>query len=447
MFYGCIISNKKPVNENRPSLEKIDCVNLILTKDDSLGKIRNHACETLSLSETIKQYTQALDSLNFENCPSGFTNAFNNHIDAWTDIIQVTNHYPYLRGEMHDLFDKLEAGEHGDEFKPLLKNIWDTWKRIESAKNEITPYTIAYEIPEIDLVPEGLAYNPKDQSLFIGSTWKRKILKIDSKGQVTEFVKPAQGGILGVIGMKVDEKRQILWVCTSSSGKGMPVQGLTELAYSKSGIFKFDLKTGTLLQKFWMDEPGKSFFFNDLTIDKEGRVYATEMRTRCIYTVGPNAKNIELFLSLPQGASANGIDIDDSQKYLFVSLYGNPRTFRKINISTKQIVTISLPPNELVGADGLYFYNNSLIAVQPHRKNRVVAQYLLNNDLDKVEEIKVLMYDNSAFNQPTTGIIKDNEFYFIANSQLQLFAHSWRENNEAVDSTSLETIKIVKVGL
>ena len=90
------------------------------------------------------------------------------------------------------------------------------------------PLKVAYEIPENDLIPEGIAFNPKTRAIFVSSTWKRKILKISSDGKVEDFIKSGQDGILGVIGMKVDAERQLLWVCTSIAGKGMPVQNLTD---------------------------------------------------------------------------------------------------------------------------------------------------------------------------------------------------------------------------
>lgn len=47
--------------------------------------------------------------------------------------------------------------------------------------------TVAPEIPENDLIPEGIAYDKTTGDLCTGSTWKRKILSIQPDGKVSEF--------------------------------------------------------------------------------------------------------------------------------------------------------------------------------------------------------------------------------------------------------------------
>lgn len=110
-----------------------NCTERILKIDDSLGSVRNHACENKSLSKTIGDYATVLSNLDFTNCPANFKNAFKKHEIAWQDMIHVTKNYPDLRGELHDLFDQIEAGPDSLEFKNRLKLIWDTWAKIEEA--------------------------------------------------------------------------------------------------------------------------------------------------------------------------------------------------------------------------------------------------------------------------------------------------------------------------
>lgn len=103
--------------------------------DDSLGSVRNHACETMSLSAAIRQYTGALVNPDFDTCPGPFIRAFQKHREAWLDVTEVTDNYPGLRGEMHDLFDIIGAGKDGGRFQRLIKAIWDTWEEVEEAMN------------------------------------------------------------------------------------------------------------------------------------------------------------------------------------------------------------------------------------------------------------------------------------------------------------------------
>lgn len=99
-----------------------------------MGTIRNHACETIPLSQTITNYTKNLEALNFNNCPEKFSLAFKAHIRAWNNMKKVTDKHDTIRGELHYLFNKLEQTKDSVEFKIYLKDIWDTWKVIENAK-------------------------------------------------------------------------------------------------------------------------------------------------------------------------------------------------------------------------------------------------------------------------------------------------------------------------
>lgn len=110
-----------------------DCMERVIALDDSLGRLRNHACEKISLAETIRNYADGLQQIDFSNCPADFTAAFDKHRQAWLHLIPVVEKYPDMRGEMHDLFDGLEQGEDADIFKPQVKNVWDTWTEIETA--------------------------------------------------------------------------------------------------------------------------------------------------------------------------------------------------------------------------------------------------------------------------------------------------------------------------
>ncbi len=124
---------------NRVPLEFIapaDCMKKIIAMDDSLGTIRNHACETVSLAETIRNYAASLQKLDFSSCPPSFATAFEKHRQAWLAMIPLAEKYPKLRGEMHDLFDQLKAGEDAAVFGPLLDAIWATWAEVELAMKQ-----------------------------------------------------------------------------------------------------------------------------------------------------------------------------------------------------------------------------------------------------------------------------------------------------------------------
>ncbi len=115
--------------------EDMPCVKRILKKDSILGKVRNEASKTITVSETINNYATDLKSLDYTHCPEEFKRAFDEHVEAWLAITAVTDRYPLMRGELHDLFTQLEESEDSTEFKSYVKKIWDTWEKVEKNSN------------------------------------------------------------------------------------------------------------------------------------------------------------------------------------------------------------------------------------------------------------------------------------------------------------------------
>lgn len=116
-----------------PENQDIACMEAIIEDDSQLGEIRNHACKEQSLSETIRDYTENLELLDFSDCPEDFKKAFKNHITAWKNMKLITDSHPDLRGEMHDLFDQIKVSTDSTIFKARLATIWSTWSEIENA--------------------------------------------------------------------------------------------------------------------------------------------------------------------------------------------------------------------------------------------------------------------------------------------------------------------------
>ncbi|MBT8320726.1 MAG: hypothetical protein KJO90_03550 [Eudoraea sp.] len=122
---------KKNAADKTAEVKQLKCVEHIFTSDSILGEVRNHASEKVSLSQSIMTYTEELESLDFSNCPEKFTSAFRQHIEAWKMVMQVSDKYPSLRGELHSIFAELEKSKDSTEFKYLVKQVWDTWNLAE----------------------------------------------------------------------------------------------------------------------------------------------------------------------------------------------------------------------------------------------------------------------------------------------------------------------------
>ncbi|MDU8887068.1 hypothetical protein RXV94_12935 [Yeosuana sp. MJ-SS3] len=128
---------KKNNSDSSLEMKRTECIERIFAKDSFLGNVRNHASEKIPLKDALNNYTSELESLDYTNCPENFISAFQDHINAWKKVAEISSKYPSLRGELHDIFLQLEKSKDSIELKSLVKQVWDTWSKVEeSASNQ-----------------------------------------------------------------------------------------------------------------------------------------------------------------------------------------------------------------------------------------------------------------------------------------------------------------------
>jgi hypothetical protein len=308
----------------------------------------------------------------------------------------------------------------------------DVDARIVEKTRPLNKSQIAFSIPEKDLIPEGIAYDPVQQTFYLGSVQKCKIISITKEEQISEFVGQRQNGLVKVLGLRVDADRRILWA-VSSYGFFNPT--LPENLLGTTGVFKFDLQTGQLLAKYMLPQEDRHML-NDLTVHSDGTVYVTDWQIPALYRISPDRNRIEKLVDLPR--RPNGIDLSADQTRLFVGGSG----IGVLDITRRRFTELKHPSNIYLSSDGLYYYQGSLIAVQNGGLARVTRFYL-NESEDAVIRKEVLEAYHPLFDVPTTGAIVGHDFYFIANSQLR----SFDQNGQLFPIGDLDETAILKLTL
>ncbi|MBN2135134.1 MAG: SMP-30/gluconolactonase/LRE family protein [Acidobacteria bacterium] len=305
--------------------------------------------------------------------------------------------------------------ELAPELSPLLENPANSelLTLFQDSMKPVNTSTVAFTVPGKDLIPEGMAYDPVENCFYLGSIFKRKILKIDRNGKVTEFKSENQDGLQKVLGMTVDAKRHHLWVVNMIGPELLP--GIQEEMRGWSAIFKYDLKNGDLLNRYILWEKGVIRQMNDVTIMDNGDAYVTDSEYKAVYRIPADTDKPELFLKPDEFAYPNGITKGADENTLYMS--NEFDGIYRIDIKTKKLTLLPHPDDvSLSGVDGMYFYKNSLVCVQ-NGLNRI-SRFYLDKTGDRVEKIEVLETRNPNFIIPTTGAIAGDTFYYIANSQL-----------------------------
>ena len=300
----------------------------------------------------------------------------------------------------------------------------------------------AFTIKDRSLHTEGIEYDQLHKTFYLGSIHKRKIVQVAPDGKVSDFCPPAFEGMTSIFGIKADTKRNLLWACAS------PIEEMEDYdSTAQSAVFKFDLNSGKLIHKYLMQLNKTNCVFGDLILSKEGKVLISDSKNNDIYTINEKTNQIEPYYSSPEFWNVQGMAFSSDEKYLFIADY--VKGVFRLTIKTRELVELknnaerATGPVSLKGIDGLYFYNNSLIAIQNGVNPLRSTQYFLGKEFSEVVGFKIIDRNNPSFGEPTLGVIDGNTFYYIANSQWG----GYDDNHHIKPDDQLKDIVVLKYAL
>ncbi len=190
--------------------------------------------------------------------------------------------------------------------------------------------------------------------------------------------------------------------CQQPRGHGRAHAGHGAEAARSAGIFKYDLTSGTLIKRYLLSPGDRSHFLNDLVVTGDGTVYATDSDGVAIYRIDAEGDTLELFAARAGMPWPNGITWSEDASVLFVALDGR---IGRIDPDEGQIHCVELPEGVRAFADGLYFVDQSLVAVWPGAEGHGVTRYHRNAALDRVVEVESLLPTHPATATATTSAL------------------------------------------
>lgn len=301
---------------------------------------------------------------------------------------------------------------------------------------------VAAVVREPDLIPEGIAFDPKTRTLFLSSFRKSKIVAVDSEGRPRDFIAPHQHGFQAGVGLRVDARRRILWACSAAAPH---MRDYDPDDPAETGVFQFDVDTGELLRNSVQPQASPGHIFNDVTLTREGDAYVSGFVSGKIYRIAAGQTEVEEFLALPTGNIPNGLDLSPDDLLLFVA---TGRDLLVVDPVTADWFPLGLPDGEsALGIDGLYFHEDALIAVQSKRgygeEGTRIVRFRLADTYDRVVAVEVLDEDHPLYDQPTTGVLDRYFLYYIANSQFTRFDEAFK----LAPRSQLRDVAILKLRL
>jgi len=287
------------------------------------------------------------------------------------------------------------------EFKALVEKARVHRKVVSRSK-------VAFKLPEKDLIPEGIAHDPKTGAFFVSSLARNKIVRVDKAGKASDFTASGQDGLWAVIGMKIDPATRTLWACSAEAAQQA----------GASGLFRYDLDTGKLLGKITLPDKPQPHLLNDLTFGVGGEVFITDSKAGVVHRLRPGKDALEVLVGPGTFVYPNGVAASPDGKKLFVADFA--RHLSIVDVATGQVRPLPHPETvNVVGIDGLYLHAGSLIAVQNGSGADRIMRFRLNAAMDAIESEEILESRNPLFELPTTGVAVGDSFFYIANSQLR----------------------------
>lgn len=263
-----------------------------------------------------------------------------------------------------------------------------------------------YTLPAGATNPEGIAADTRNGRFYVtqrngGAVYRGRV---DRPG-VTTFLPGGADGRTEATGIKVDERRNLLVIAGANTG----------------AVFVYDLRTRALVNR--IDLGGQ--FVNDVTVLRNGDVYATESMN-----VDPGVFRIpartvrggsggDRFSAVPvsppvaqaAGNNLNGIAASADGRVVLV-VQGNTGRLFRLAIRTGRVTEVPVADGPLTNGDGLVLRGRTLHVVQ--NRDQRVTRVQLSRDL---RSGRVLTSTTApSFRDPTTAAFLRGDL-LVANSQ------------------------------
>ncbi len=303
----------------------------------------------------------------------------------------------------HELYDHLTGlmAEAGEPFGDV-----STWSRLDSEY----------------AMPEAMAFDESADRVLVGTVRDGLILS-SSDGEEWETLVSAEDlpQLQGVFDLAVDAERGYLWV---ASGNVPYFRGNAREDGVRSALLRLDLETGELQREFPLSSGGGRNLIGSLVVAGDGTVFAADTQAPVIYRLEPDADELKPYFGHPGFTSLRGMALNEDGSLLYVADYALG-IFVIDATGGQQAWQLAVPETfNAGGIDGLFWWNDHLIAIQNAITPQRVVRLKLGKDGLGVTAVAPLAAALESFDMPTFGVMDGRELYFFAVSH-------WRHVNAA----------------
>ena len=306
--------------------------------------------------------------------------------------------------------------DKSDEFAGLRdrKDFKDALAKLAANLQPKGAGEIAFTLPEVTGLIEGIAWREKTGDFFFGDVHSRTVWLRTSDKKVRQFA--GDDAVFGIFGLAVDEAGGSLWAATSAVPA---MRGYTNELISVAGLAEFDLESGALRRVVRVPELAdhQTHVLGDLALAPDGSIYLPDSGAPTLWRFTPGAKELEAFIESPEFMSLQGAVAPPEGGVLYLADYANG--LLRVDLASHRVSRLESPPDTtLIGVDGLVRApNGDLIGTQNGVRPPRVVRIVLDPTGENVTSVTVLESARLNMPDPTLGCIAtDGNFFFIGNA-------------------------------
>jgi hypothetical protein len=288
-----------------------------------------------------------------------------------------------------DAEEAFAAWKDSPDFQAILA-------RLKAATAPVTRSQVFATLPEKDLLPEDIAYDPATGRFFLSSVRHHKIVVLRKDGTFANFVPEGEHPMMA---LAADARRRRLWATTVDDGK--------------SALLLFHLDSAKLLRRFDLPAAEKHEL-GDMTLSPSGDLYISDS-LGSLYFVDHTRDRLELLFGPGAFRSPQTPALSSDGRRLFVPDYS--RGISIVDVAARTWKLLPHPPGlSLGGIDGMYLAGRTLVAIQNGTAPARLIRMNLDAGLTRIVSWETLEANWSGLGDATHGVRVGDQFYFIANS-------------------------------
>jgi len=291
----------------------------------------------------------------------------------------------------------------------------------------VTNAEFVCELPQVDTMPEDIAYLKSSDTKSAGSFYVSSIqhhtvyrVSLPKAGSrqcaMEELPLPQEAKRWPTLAVSADPRRKVLWV-TASAMPGF--SGISKEDEGKTVLMEIDPVSGKVLHRFDPATTGPAVL-GDMCITDQGTVYVTDSIGGGVYRLHGDLQTAKLEKIADGLFSPQTPVLSRDGKRLFVADYTMgiavidlPAAGASPNLSAK-LEYLPHPENvAVVGLDGLYRNGDSLIGIQNGTEPERILRFLMNPAQTEITGAQVI-HQIVQFD-PTHALEVDGWFYATAN--------------------------------